>query len=103
MILGMKNLILILCFVCATGCAAAPTPDVVESLEVLRDNTHKLSTHYTELLKRSGPKDPEDDKSTKEWSQRVKHDTMLMEANNQLADKMLKWAQVASGEKETNQ
>jgi hypothetical protein len=93
----MKNIILVIGLAFATGCTSAPTPDVVESIEVLRDNTRTLSQRYTALLKRSGPADGEDEKK---WSSSVKRDTMLMEANNMLADKVLEWAQVASGEKE---
>ena len=94
----MKNIILILGLTFATGCASsAPSQDVVESMEVLRDNTHSLAKRYTALLSRSGPAEGQDEKK---WSSDVKRDTMLMEANNKLADKMLEWATVASGEKE---
>jgi hypothetical protein len=93
----MKNIILIIGLTFATGCASSPTPEVVESMEVLRDNTLTLSQRYTALLKRSGPDEGQDEKK---WSSSVKRDTMLMEANNMLANKMLEWASVASGEKE---
>jgi len=93
----MKNIILILGLTIATGCASAPSQDVVDSMEVLRDNTYSLSKRYSELLGRSGPAEGQDEKK---WSSSIKRDTMLMEANNKLADKMLKWARVASGEKE---
>jgi hypothetical protein len=93
----MKHIVLIIGLAFATGCASAPTKDVVESIQVLRDNTHSLAQRYSALLKRSAPADGQDEKK---WSSDVKRDTMLMEANNMLADLVLEWARVASDEKE---
>lgn len=93
----MRKLLLIL--VLATGCASVPT-DVVDSIGVLRDNTHKLAGNYRKLLNRSSA--PKDDGAQSEegrdraWAKHKKYQKMLMSANNTLSDKVYEWAVVSS-------
>ena len=98
----MRKLLIIL--VLATGCASVPA-DVVESVDVLRNNTHKLSINYSALLDRAdAPAAPEGESADEQadrlkgWAKHRKHQKMLMSANNTLADKVYEWA-VVSAEK----
>ena len=90
----MKKFSLLLTAVLFVGCCNAPTEDVVDSIEVLRDNTHRLSQRYKDLLMQSKPAEGQD---PEHWKKSVQRDTMLMKANNKLADKVLEWAKKASG------
>lgn len=95
----MRRVFVVL-FVCVivllSGCrGTAPNADVVNGVEVLRDNTVALSRSYSKLLDRSSAPEgmPES-----EWQKHVLHQRLLMTANNKLADKIHQWAKEASQE-----
>lgn len=85
----MKKLLLILVF--AVGCLSVPT-GVVSSIEVLKDNTHKLAKHYAAELDRAEAPAGQTEES---WKKHVAHEKALMSVNNTLADKVHKWAAVS--------
>ena len=98
----MRKILLIAALLVATGCNSVPT-EVVESIGVLRDNTHALSQKYDALLERSSAPDAASDAETDtekqarldKWIGHKQHQRLLMGANNTLADKVYEWAEVS--------
>jgi hypothetical protein len=96
-----------LVFLVLVGCKSVSS-DVVDSVQVLRDNTLSLSAEYSGLLDRAGPpalpEGPEEETEAElterkdawqtKWDKHVSHEKTLMSANNRLAEKVLEWAQV---------
>ena len=94
-------LFLVVAVLLMAGCKAVVPPDVVDSIQVLRANTHALSNRYNILLDRSEAVPGEEDESEQaeeqrllDWEENVKHEKILMNANNTLANKVYKWAEV---------
>jgi hypothetical protein len=87
----VKKFLLALVVIAATGCSSVPS-DVVESIGVLRENTHKLAENYSALLERSGPAEGQE---AADWNKHTEHQKVLMGANNTLADKVYEWAKVS--------
>jgi hypothetical protein len=104
----MRKLLLVALLLVASGCSSVPA-DVVESIGILRDNTHSLSKHYGELIDRAPAPEPpaapegetEEQKekrlaaAAKAWKNYKKHKRMLMTVNNTLANKVYTWAEVS--------
>ena len=105
---GPRLGLLVAILLIATGCNSVPA-DVVESVGVLRDNTHKLAANYSELLERApapaaeGETDAEKDASAAAWERHRKHELMLMSVNNTLADKVYEWAEVSKEDMTTTE
>jgi hypothetical protein len=70
------------------GCTTVDQ-DVVDSIQVLRDNTAALGERYKALIQRSGPVEGQ---TAEDWGQHVLHENTLIDANKTLADQVLTWA-----------
>ncbi len=104
---NMRKLLFIAILLAATGCSSVPA-DVVESIGVLRDNTHKLAQNYGALLERSTAPaghaletNEQEAARLEAWAKRKTHQRLLMSANNTLADKVYEWAEVSKEEDPT--
>ena len=104
---ALFSLVLAFTLVPASGCKSTVPVDVADSIQVLRNNTHKLSEKYGSLLDRAeapaGPAEETDEDSAARkaaWEKHKTHQKTLMGANNLLADKVLEWARVSEEEEE---